>query len=104
LSLFIDPASITRLLDLFREVLEVTLATAFAQSPVAPEIKPAPQPIERPQSPQSTGLDLKASDQVKAADLRTALLLGNAATSRSCLATPNRTENAYDANWRVGAA
>lgn len=75
LSLSIEPGSITKLLDLFKEMLEATIAKTMAQMPVVHEAKPATQAVELPNSSQS-GLDLKPSDKVKAADLRTALLLG----------------------------
>ena len=69
LSLSIEPGSITKLLDLFKEMLEATIAKTMAQMPVVHEAKPATQAVELPNSSQS-GLDLKPSDKVKAADLR----------------------------------
>jgi predicted DNA-binding transcriptional regulator AlpA len=61
----LDPASIKLLLDLVRETLEATLAAAFGRIPA----------MSVP-SPKSTGLDLKDSEKLKAADLRFALLTG----------------------------
>jgi predicted DNA-binding transcriptional regulator AlpA len=76
LSLSIDPASMTRLLDLFREALEPMFAKA--QSQVQTGTSP-PQQIAEPPPPYSSavkGVDLKPTDQIKAADLQMALLMG----------------------------
>ena len=56
LNLSIDPASMTRLFDLFREALGPSFT--------------------KPHSSAGEGVDLKPADRIKAADLRVALLLG----------------------------
>jgi predicted DNA-binding transcriptional regulator AlpA len=76
LNLALDSASVTRLLDLFRETLESTLAQALAKAQVSPEARPALEPVQPTPPPKSTGLDLKAADRLKAADLRVALFMG----------------------------
>ena len=76
LTLALDSATVTKLLELFRETLETTLTQALGKTQVSSEENPAPQPVEATPSPKSTGLDLKAADRAKAADLRIALLMG----------------------------
>jgi predicted DNA-binding transcriptional regulator AlpA len=76
LTLFIDPASVTRLLELFREALETTLAKALAQTKASSAPPPAPQPVERASPVESAGLGLKKPELAQAADLRIALLTG----------------------------
>jgi len=76
LSLCIDPASMTKLLDLLREALEPMIAKALSQ--VQPAISP-PQPATEAPPPNASatkGVDLKPPDQIRAADLRVALLMG----------------------------
>lgn len=70
----LDPASVKQLLDLVRETVEA----AFARIPglTAPSLTA---------SPQSTGLDLKVGEKVKAADLRLALLAGKVPENSSLL-------------------
>jgi len=77
LNLAIDPATTAKLLDLFRETLETTLKKTLADVPISTPPSPVSQLIE-PSAPasQSPGTDLKSQDRLKAADLRTALLLG----------------------------
>jgi predicted DNA-binding transcriptional regulator AlpA len=75
-SLTIDPASVSRLLELLRETLRSELQQALATTPVLPQPVPSSQPSEPAPAPKSTGLDLKAADRLKAADLRIALLMG----------------------------
>jgi predicted DNA-binding transcriptional regulator AlpA len=75
LSLSVDPASLTRFLDFFREAIEPMIAKALSQvqaiqSP--PHQAAAPPPNSSPEK----GVDLKPTDQIKAADLRVALLMG----------------------------
>jgi predicted DNA-binding transcriptional regulator AlpA len=70
----VDPASMRRLLDLFRDILDSTLAKALTKRPLSQE--PTPEPAEPPSNPNSTGVELKPSDKPKAADVRTAMLLG----------------------------
>jgi predicted DNA-binding transcriptional regulator AlpA len=76
LSLSVDPASMARFLDFFREALEPMIAKAVRQDRATqnpPEQAAAPPP---PNSSVATGVDLKPADQLKAADLRVAFLTG----------------------------
>ncbi len=61
----IDPATTARLLNLFKETLEVTLRKTLAEMPMLV-----------PLASQSPGTELKPQDKIKAADLRIALLMG----------------------------
>jgi len=76
LNLTIDQTTVTKFLDLFRETLEATLAQALVKPQATLDAKPTPVSAETMPSPKSTGIDLKAADRIKAADLRVALLLG----------------------------
>lgn len=61
----LDPETKARLLDLFKETLEVTLKKTLAE--MAASV---------PLTSQSPGTELKPQDKLKAADLRIAFLLG----------------------------
>src|SRR5690349_3019137 len=76
LSLFIDAASMARFLDLVREALEPMIAKALSQvqATQSPPQQAAPPPP--PNSSAVKGVGLNPSDQIKAADLRVALLMG----------------------------
>jgi excisionase family DNA binding protein len=76
LSLSIDSPSITRLLDLFREMLESTLAKALGQVQLETASTPKDTELTPPTSAATTGVALSHADRLKAADLRIALLTG----------------------------
>lgn len=76
LNLGIDPTSLKKLFDVFREVIETAVIDAMPKAQRPPEAKAASPATEPPPSPKSTGLDLSAEDRAKAADLRVALLMG----------------------------
>jgi predicted DNA-binding transcriptional regulator AlpA len=76
LSLSIEPASMARFLELIRVALEPMVAKALSQVQATQSL---PQQAAAPPSPNSStakGVDLKPTDQIKAADLRVALVLG----------------------------
>ena len=76
LNFSIDPGSTTRFLDLIREALEPMIAKALSQ--VQTGTSPPQQDTEPPplHSSAGKGVDLKPTDQIKAADIRVALLMG----------------------------
>jgi predicted DNA-binding transcriptional regulator AlpA len=77
LNLGIDAATTAKLQGIFRETLETTLKKTLAEIPTPVPRSPVPQSPEPSLSAsQSQGTDLKSQDKLKAADLRTALLLG----------------------------
>ena len=76
LNLSVDPASIARFLDYFREALEPVIAKALSQNQPATNIPQQAAELPPPSPSGTRGVDLKPNDQIKAADLRVALLMG----------------------------
>lgn len=87
LNLTVEPDSLTNLLGLFKQVIEAALAKTVARIPVSPVAIPASKP-ESPPSTRSTGLELKATDKIKAADVRIALLTGKLPEDTGLLIDP----------------
>jgi excisionase family DNA binding protein len=76
-----------RLLDLFREALGPLIADTLRQA--RPADSPPQQPSIPPPAPSAvTGVDLKPADQLKAADLRVALLTGKIPDTGLLIDTP----------------
>jgi hypothetical protein len=72
-----------RLLDLFREALGPLIADTLRQA--RPADCPPQQPSEPPPAPSAaTGVNLKPAEQLKAADLRVALLMGKIPEDAGC--------------------
>ncbi len=75
LNLSIDPTSMSRFLDLIRKALEPEIAKALSQIQAMASVPPSTEPSSPASAPQR-GIEWKPADQIKAADLRVALLMG----------------------------
>ena len=76
LNLSIDPASTARFLDLVLEALDPMIAKALSQVHAATATQQQAAELPPPPTATAKGVDLKPTDQLKAADLRVALLMG----------------------------
>jgi len=84
----VDSATMTGFLEFFREALEPTIEKMLRQvlSAVSPPPQAAGPPL--PQTPAMKAVELKPTDQQKAADLRVALLMGKIPEDSGMLIDP----------------